>query len=107
MRAFDFHRAPSIDDAVRTHAASSRHAFVAGGTTLIDLVKLDVMRPELLVDINRLPLDAIDETEGGGLRVGALVRNSELAWHAGVQARYPVLSQAILAGASAQLRNMA
>ncbi|MES2695751.1 MAG: xanthine dehydrogenase family protein subunit M, partial [Verrucomicrobiota bacterium] len=82
-------------------------SFVAGGTTLIDLVKLDVMRPTRLLDINRLPLAQIESLPDGGLRIGALVRNSDLAWHATVKERYPVLSEALLSGATAQLRNMA
>jgi xanthine dehydrogenase YagS FAD-binding subunit len=82
-------------------------AYVAGGTTLIDLVKLDVMRPQQLVDINRLPLDQIETLPDGGMKIGALVRNSTLAWHEDVRRRYPVLSQALLSGASPQLRNMA
>jgi xanthine dehydrogenase YagS FAD-binding subunit len=81
--------------------------FVAGGTTLIDLMKLNVERPEHLIDINGLPLDRIEPLADGGLKIGATVRNSDLANHAIVQRDYAVLSQAILAGASAQLRNMA
>jgi xanthine dehydrogenase YagS FAD-binding subunit len=81
--------------------------FVAGGTTLIDLMKLNVERPEQLIDINRLPFDRIEPLADGGLKIGATVRNSDLANHAIVQRDYAVLSQAILAGASAQLRNMA
>lgn len=107
MRAFAYKRAPSIAGALSLGSEIPDTAFVAGGTTLIDLVKLDVMRPARLVDINRLPLDRIDSLPDGGLRLGALVRNSDLAWHDAVKARYPVLSQALLSGASAQLRNMA
>jgi xanthine dehydrogenase YagS FAD-binding subunit len=81
--------------------------FVAGGTTLIDLMKLNVETPTRVVDINRLSLDKIEATRDGGLNIGATVRNSTLANHPTVQRDYPVLSQAILAGASAQLRNMA
>ena len=81
--------------------------FVAGGTTLIDLMKLNVETPARLIDINRLPLDKIEVTPDGGLKIGATVRNSDLAHHPVVQRDYAVLSQAILAGASAQLRNMA
>lgn len=81
--------------------------FIAGGTTLLDLMKLNVETPDQLVDINRLPLDKIESTPDGGLSIGATARNSDLAYHAGVQKDYPVLSQAILSGASAQLRNMA
>jgi xanthine dehydrogenase YagS FAD-binding subunit len=107
MRAFGFHRSQSVADAIGAHGESSTAAFVAGGTTLIDLVKLDVMRPERLVDINRLPLAQIETLSDGRMKIGALVRNSDLAWHADVTARYPVLSAAILSGASPQLRNMA
>lgn len=106
MRAFAFHRSDTVSDAVESHASSAGSSYLAGGTTLIDLVKLDVMRPPRVVDINHLPLTRI-EARGGGLRIGALVRNSDLAWHADIKARYPVLAAAILAGASPQLRNMA
>jgi xanthine dehydrogenase YagS FAD-binding subunit len=81
--------------------------FLAGGTTVIDLMKLHVERPETLVDVNRLPLDRIEERPDGGLRVGALVRNSDMAHHPLVRERYPVLCQALLSGASGQIRNMA
>ena len=81
--------------------------FMAGGTTLIDLMKLDVEHPSTVVDITGVPLTQIDELPGGGLRVGAMVRNSDMAQHDLIRVRYPVVSQAILAGASAQVRNMA
>ena len=81
--------------------------FVAGGTNLVDLMKMDVERPAKLIDVTRLPLDKVEETAGGGLRIGALVRNSDLAYHPLVERRYPMLSSALLAGASQQLRNMA
>jgi len=81
--------------------------FLGGGTTLIDLMKLNVETPTRVLDINRLPLDRIDAAPGGGLRIGAIVRNSDLANDAKVQQEYSVLSQAILQGASAQIRNMA
>ncbi len=81
--------------------------FVAGGTTLIDLMKLNVETPARLIDINRLPLDKVEATPDGGLKIGATVRNSDLAHHPAVQRDYAVLSQALLSGASAQLRNMA
>jgi xanthine dehydrogenase YagS FAD-binding subunit len=81
--------------------------FIAGGTTLVDLMKLRVETPREVVDINRLPLDKIEASPGGGLRVGAMVRNSALAYDSRVQRDYSVLSQAILAGASTQIRNMA
>src|SRR5256884_6089142 len=81
--------------------------FMAGGTTLVDLMKLNVETPARLLDINRLPFDKIEATRDGGLKIGATVRNSDLANHPTVRRDYPVLSQAILNGASAQLRNMA
>jgi xanthine dehydrogenase YagS FAD-binding subunit len=81
--------------------------FIGGGTTLIDLMKLNVEHPETLVDINRLPLDKIEALPDGGLTIGAVVRNSDLAYHPLVRKNYAVLSEAILSGASAQLRNMA
>jgi xanthine dehydrogenase YagS FAD-binding subunit len=81
--------------------------FLGGGTTLIDLMKLNVETPARVLDINRLPLDRIEAASGGGVRIGAMVRNSDLANDAKVQQEYPVLSQAILQGASAQIRNMA
>jgi xanthine dehydrogenase YagS FAD-binding subunit len=81
--------------------------FIAGGTTLIDLMKLNVEQPQSLVDVNRLPLDKIEATSDGGLTIGATVRNSELAWHPLVRKNYAVLSEAILSGATVQIRNMA
>ena len=81
--------------------------FIAGGTTLIDLMKLNVETPQSLVDVNRLPVDKIEATPDGGLTIGAVVRNSDLAWHPLVRKNYAVLSEAILSGATAQIRNMA
>jgi xanthine dehydrogenase YagS FAD-binding subunit len=107
MRAFAFQRTGSVAEALAAHGTSPSASFVAGGTTLIDLVKLEVMRPERIVDVNHLPLARVEALSDGGLRIGALVRNSDLAWHADVKARYPVLSTALLSGATAQLRNMA
>jgi xanthine dehydrogenase YagS FAD-binding subunit len=106
MQSFEFHRA---EDALSAIAAGgkSRTRFVAGGTTLLDLMKLNVERPEHVIDINRLPLDKVESLAGGGLKIGATVRNSALANHPIVQRDYAVLSQALLAGASGQLRNMA
>ena len=106
MRPFAFSRASSIADAVEQGSADSLR-FIAGGTNLLDLMKYDVERPRKLVDINRVPLAGIEESEGGGLRLGALVTNAQTAYDPRVQQRYPVLSSAILAGASAQLRNVA
>ena len=106
MEAFRYVRAM---DAAQAGSAATQAGvrFIAGGTTLLDLMKLDVERPTQLVDINRVGLDTIERLPNGGLKVGALVRNSNLAHHAVVQEKYSVLSQALLAGASAQLRNMA
>jgi xanthine dehydrogenase YagS FAD-binding subunit len=91
----------------RTAQQGANVRFLAGGTTLVDLMKLNVERPERVVDVNRLGLDTIEQLPGGGLKIGATVRNSDLAHHAVVARDYAVLSQAILAGASTQLRNVA
>jgi xanthine dehydrogenase YagS FAD-binding subunit len=107
MIGFQFSRAQDVADAVRQIAAHPEAKFIAGGTNLIDLMKVDVERPTQLIDISRLALDKVEETNAGGLRIGALVRNADLAYHPLVERRYPVLSSALLAGASAQLRNMA
>ena len=113
MQTFEFVR-PADSAAAVASAAQAKTAqqgadvrFVAGGTTLLDLMKLSVETPARLIDINRLPLDKIEATPDGGLKIGATVRNSDLAHHPTVERDYAVLSQAILAGASAQLRNMA
>ena len=107
MNNFGYTRASDVADAVRRIAADPAAKFIAGGTNLIDLMKENVARPSRLIDITHLPLDKVEETGDGGLRVGALVPNSDLAYHPQVEARYPLLSGAILAGASQQLRNMA
>ena len=108
MHTFEFVRPVDSAAAVATAAQQGADArFVAGGTTLLDLMKLNVETPARVIDINRLPLDKIEATPDGGLKIGATVRNSDLAHHPTVQRNYAVLSQAILAGASAQLRNMA
>ncbi|MEA2882490.1 MAG: xanthine dehydrogenase YagS FAD-binding subunit [Bradyrhizobium sp.] len=107
MINFQYARASDLADAVRRIAADRNAKFIAGGTNLLDLMKEDVERPARLIDISRLPLNKVEETKDGGLRIGALVPNSDLAWHPLVEQRYPLLSSAILAGASAQLRNMA
>jgi xanthine dehydrogenase YagS FAD-binding subunit len=107
MNSFHYARANSVADAVHLIAASPNAKFLAGGTNLVDLMKMDVERPTTLIDVTRLPLDKVEETAAGGLTIGALVRNSDLAWHPLVEQRYPLLSGALLAGASAQLRNMA
>jgi xanthine dehydrogenase YagS FAD-binding subunit len=107
MINFQYSRAADIADAVNQLAAEPTAKFIAGGTNLIDLMKGDVERPSRLIDISRLPLKSVDQTPEGGLRIGALVPNSDLAYHPLIEQRYPVLASAILAGASAQLRNMA
>jgi xanthine dehydrogenase YagS FAD-binding subunit len=104
MQTFDYGKPASLDQAI-AHAGNAR--LIAGGTTFVDLMKLNVERPSALVDINLLPLDKIEKLPSGGLRVGALVRNSDLAWNEIVRQDYAVLSQALLSGASPQLRNMA
>src|SRR6202521_5770784 len=113
MQSFEFHRA---EDAPTTIAAGAKSGtaqqgasvrFVAGGTTLLDLMKLNVERPGHVIDINRLPLDKIERLPDGGLKIGATVRNADLAQDPIVRRDYAVLSEALLAGASAQLRNMA
>jgi xanthine dehydrogenase YagS FAD-binding subunit len=107
MIDFQYSRANDVADAVRMIAADPAAKFIAGGTNLVDLMKDDVERPSRLIDISRLPLKTVDETPDGGLRIGALVPNSDLAYHPLVERRYPLLASAILAGASQQLRNMA
>ena len=102
MQSFRYSQAKTIEGAVRANGT-----FLAGGTTLVDLMKLHVLQPAAVVDINGLPLDRVEALPGGGLRIGALVRNSDLAWNSTVKAQYPVLSEALLSGASPQLRNMA
>lgn len=106
MKAFSYGRARSLADAAAT-ANKPGFKIIAGGTNLLDLMKLQVETPSALVDINRLPLDKIEENSEGGLRIGALVRNSDLAADPRVRQHYGVLSRALLAGASAQLRNKA
>jgi xanthine dehydrogenase YagS FAD-binding subunit len=107
MIDFQYSRANDVADAVRQIAADTSAKFIAGGTNLIDLMKENVAQPTRLIDISRLPLKSVDETTLGGLRIGALVPNSDLAYHPLIAARYPLVASAILAGASAQLRNMA
>jgi xanthine dehydrogenase YagS FAD-binding subunit len=107
MRPLSYLRATDVGDAVATVSADPRSAFVAGGTTEIDLVRAGVMRPDLLVDINNLPLSDVEDLPGGGLRMGGLARMSEVARAAGVVQRYPAISESLLLGASQQLRNMA
>lgn len=105
MNPFTFH--PAADVAAALWLAGDGARFIAGGTNLLDLMKVNVLRPARLVDINRLGLDAIEPTAEGGLRLGALARNAATAWHPLVRERYPLLATAILSGATAQIRNMA
>ncbi|MCK1643070.1 xanthine dehydrogenase family protein subunit M [Bradyrhizobium sp. 157] len=107
MQPFTYERASGLREAAAAVAARPDAKFIAGGTNLIDLMKLEIERPTHLVDISRLPLRLIDETPEGGLRIGAQVPNSDLAADMRVRTRYPLLSQALLSGASAQLRNKA
>src|SRR5438067_3595513 len=95
------------DEGAALDAAAAGARYLAGGTTLVDLMKLHVEQPAAIVDINPLPLTGIRELAGGGVRVGAMVRNSDMAHHELIRSRYPVLSEAILPGASPQVRNMA
>jgi xanthine dehydrogenase YagS FAD-binding subunit len=105
VEPFRYERATDVGGAIAALDGNAR--FLAGGTNLVDLMRLGVERPALLVDVTRLPLNAIDATEDGGLRIGAGVRNSDLAADLRVRTRYPVLAQSLLAGASGQLRNLA
>jgi xanthine dehydrogenase YagS FAD-binding subunit len=113
MHTFEFSRPADLTAAIagasqaKTAQQGADVRFIAGGTTLVDLMKLNVETPNRLLDVNRLPLDKIEATSDGGLKIGATVRNSDLAYHPVVQRDYSVLSQAILSGASAQIRNMA
>ncbi|WP_085028623.1 FAD binding domain-containing protein [Ensifer aridi] len=107
MQPFTYVRANSVNEAAAAVAAEPEAKFISGGTNLLDLMKLEIERPTHLVDISRLPLERIEETPEGGLRIGAQVRNSDLAAEPRLRSRYPILSQALLAGASGQIRNKA
>ncbi|WP_416972157.1 FAD binding domain-containing protein [Streptomyces sp. 4F14] len=107
MREFGYQRACDVSGAVALLDADPDARFLGGGTNLVDLMKTGVERPGRLVDVRDLPLDHIEATQDGGLRIGATVTNSDLAAHPDVRRRYPALTQAVLAGASGQLRNMA
>ena len=107
MTPFHYSRASDVADAISQIAADPAAKFIAGGTNLIDLMKYDVEHPARLIDISQLPLKNVEETPDGGLLIGALVPNSDLAYHPLIEQRYPMLASAILAGASQQLRNMA
>ncbi|WP_030777019.1 FAD binding domain-containing protein [Streptomyces sp. NRRL S-920] len=107
MRDFGYQRAHDVPGAVALLGADPDARYLGGGTNLVDLMKTGVERPALLVDVRELPLDGIESTDDGGLRIGATVTNSDLAAHPEVRRRYPALAEAVLAGASGQLRNMA
>ena len=107
MINFQYARATDVADAIRQIASDPTARFIAGGTNLVDLMKYDVEKPLRLIDISRLPLKTVDETPTGGVRIGALVPNTDVAYHPLIEKRYPLVSSAILAGASQQLRNMA
>ena len=106
MRNFEYVRAVSIDSAVAS-ASESKSAFLAGGTTLLDLMKLDVMQPTVVIDIHKLNLSQIERLPDGSVRIGAMVSNTDLAFDDYIHSHYPVLSQALRSGASTQLRNKA
>ncbi|AIM01246.1 xanthine dehydrogenase YagS FAD-binding subunit [Sinorhizobium meliloti] len=107
MRAFSYERVSSIEAAARAAAGTDGAKFIAGGTNLLDLMKLEIETPSHLVDVNGLAMDMIEATPEGGLRIGALVRNTDLAADERVRRDYALLSRALLAGASGQLRNRA
>src|SRR5881628_3077947 len=107
MNPFTYSRAADADQAAAAISGKPQGKFLGGGTNLIDLMKMGVETPNELVDINRLPLGQIEELPDKGLRIGALARNSDVAKHELIKTRYPVLSEALLSGASPQLRNMA
>jgi xanthine dehydrogenase YagS FAD-binding subunit len=107
MNRFSYFRAGGVMEAVNDFAPNKATQFIAGGTNLIDLMKENVARPSRLIDVSRLPMNRIERIADGGLRLGALVTNADTASHPEVERRYPLLSKAILAGASPQIRNMA
>ena len=107
VRPLSYARVADVDSAIAAVTRNRDGAFLAGGTTEVDLVRQDVLRPTLLVDINDLPLNRVEDLPGGGLRIGALARMSDVAQVSAVRRRFPVIAQALLLGASAQLRNMA
>ncbi len=107
MKPFDYSRAADVSTAIAELSAQPQARFIAGGTNLVDLMKYQVEQPDRLIDISRLPLDKIEPLPNGGLRIGALARNAEMANHPLLRERFPVLAEALLAGASPQLRNRA
>src|ERR1043165_2536606 len=106
MQPFRYLPVAAETDAVAAAHADAEAAYLAGGTSLLDLMKLDVLTPRQLIDVNALPLAQID-LRPDGIRIGAMVRNSDVAYHPEVMRRYPLLAEAVLAGASPQIRNMA
>ena len=107
MNRFTYHRAESVDDAIRVLTADPGAKALAGGTNLVDLMKYDVEKPSAIVDIGRLPLKEIEELPDGGIRIGALVSNNDTAYDDRIVDQFPLLASAILSGASGQLRNAA
>src|SRR6187455_2343423 len=107
MRAFTYERASSVEAAAKSAASNPQARFIAGGTNLLDLMKLEVETPPHLIDVNHLGLDQIEVTPEAELRIGALVRNTDLASDERVRRDYGVLARALVAGTSGQLRNMA
>ena len=107
MNSFSYKRAADVAEAVAEVTENTKSKFIAGGTNLLDLMKENVERPDRLIDLSRITLTEIEDTGDGGLRLGALATNATTAWNKKVEERYPLLSKAILAGASPQLRNMA
>ena len=107
MKPFEYAKATDVTHALTLLSERPNARFLGGGTNLVDLVRRGVETPDSLVDVTGLPLSEVEETPSGGLRVGAVVTNADLAHHPLVRTRYPLLSQAVLAGASGQLRTMA
>jgi len=107
MNRITYSKVKDVRDAIHEHSTTSQAAFIAGGTNLLDLMKVNVMQPEHLVDINKIGCDAIEQLSGGGLKLGASATNADTAYNEDVQHDYPLLSEAMLSAASAQLRNMA
>ena len=107
MKTFSYVRADDVDAALRAITDEPNAKFLGGGTNLVDLMREDIERPDTVVDITRLPLAEVEELPDGGVRIGAMMRNSHLAAHPEIRSRYPMVSQALLSGASGQLRNMA
>jgi len=107
MRPFRYERVDNASTAITLLAEAPHGAFLGGGTNLVDLMKMEIATPELLIDVRRLTSDRIEELDNGGVRIGAAVRNSDLAADRTIRRRYPALSQAVLSGASAQVRNLA